>query len=427
MGQGGFLVINNSTSLRLNRGHIHSYQMNSWDSSFPATIEPNSSTGKLYVEFEEGVFKKLSDCGGEVVYAIGDTGEVLNVSVNASNNERCLWGALGGPSTHDLSTDPANSKLGWVHDGSVTLTLRTGKSVTPTDWMKLIDDNTSIARLSIPGTHDSGAMCEPFPGTAKTQDKTLAEQLQLGVRYFDIRCSVSSEGTSLLVFHGDGSYAIYQHLNFDDVLNCFNNFLGAHPSEFLLMRLKNEEGDRHDTFISLFEKYCAGQVDCSTRKSGLFWSNPDATPPTSSRIPTLGEVRGKIVLLQNFNNDANNYTAISRLQYDSTDILLIQDNYEVGSPNSKWVDVSDFLMRKDMDNLNKQSLNRNKLWLNHASGYTKSLVGIPQIPDVANYVNPRLLVYFNSANNQPHGIIAMDFVSEDLSRNIYMKNTWANN
>jgi len=97
--------------------------MNSWDGSFPATILPYTTTGGMYVEFEEGVFKTLSDCAGEAIYAIGDTGENLNISVSASHNERCLWGGLGAHSTYGLYTDPANAKLGWEHDGVVDLTL----------------------------------------------------------------------------------------------------------------------------------------------------------------------------------------------------------------------------------------------------------------------------------------------------------------
>src|SRR5207302_8528829 len=59
---------------------------------------------------------------------------------------------------------------------------------TGASWMGAISGGTSIAGLSIPGTHDTGARFEPTPGTTKCQDLTVADQLSAGIRYFDIRC-----------------------------------------------------------------------------------------------------------------------------------------------------------------------------------------------------------------------------------------------
>ena len=51
------------------------------------------------------------------------------------------------------------------------------------NWMSSINGNTSLSLLSIPGTHDSGAMHEPFYSVAKCQNLNLKEQLEIGVRY----------------------------------------------------------------------------------------------------------------------------------------------------------------------------------------------------------------------------------------------------
>ena len=51
------------------------------------------------------------------------------------------------------------------------------------DWMKLLSDTLPVCKLSIPGTHDSGAI---YGGCMlKTQDAGIFSQLELGIRAFD--------------------------------------------------------------------------------------------------------------------------------------------------------------------------------------------------------------------------------------------------
>ena len=54
-------------------------------------------------------------------------------------------------------------------------------------WMKDVDDNTLITTMSIPGTHDSGATHSIFDVAGKCQDTTIKQQLELGVRFLDLR------------------------------------------------------------------------------------------------------------------------------------------------------------------------------------------------------------------------------------------------
>ena len=55
-------------------------------------------------------------------------------------------------------------------------------------WMVKLPDSISLASLNIPGTHNSGALHEPFPRTAKCQQLSIIDQLKIGVRFLDIRC-----------------------------------------------------------------------------------------------------------------------------------------------------------------------------------------------------------------------------------------------
>lgn len=52
-------------------------------------------------------------------------------------------------------------------------------------WMSMIEDDTLLTELVIPGSHDSGT--KGMNLFAETQDKTYLEQLERGFRYFDTR------------------------------------------------------------------------------------------------------------------------------------------------------------------------------------------------------------------------------------------------
>lgn len=59
-------------------------------------------------------------------------------------------------------------------------------------WMKNISDSAYISTSTLPGTHDSHATRDKVspPAEAKwgtTQDEAIWRQLQIGVRYLDLR------------------------------------------------------------------------------------------------------------------------------------------------------------------------------------------------------------------------------------------------
>ena len=66
------------------------------------------------------------------------------------------------------------------------------------NWMSRIDDSKKLILMNIPGTHDSAAYCMNRISfkCAKTQDLTIKEQLEIGIRDFDIRIFQAHEDTS---------------------------------------------------------------------------------------------------------------------------------------------------------------------------------------------------------------------------------------
>lgn len=116
------------------------------------------------------------------------------------------------------------------------------------DWMGALPAATPLTRLTIPGTHDSGAL---YGGLyVACQNITIADQLNAGIRFLDVRCRLT--GGSFAIHHA----AFYQNLMFGDVLAACWNFLAAHPGETVLMRVKQEySGESDAAFRAVFDDY----------------------------------------------------------------------------------------------------------------------------------------------------------------------------
>ncbi|KAB1229158.1 phosphatidylinositol-specific phospholipase C [Chryseobacterium viscerum] len=272
-------------------------------------------------------------------------------------------------------------------------------------WMSGLQDNISISKISIPGTHDSGARVDApvVSGTAKTQDLSIAEQLNAGVRFLDIRCRHIDN--SFAIHHG----AIYQNLNFDDVLNACYAFLNSHPSETIIMSVK-EEYDASNTTRSFEQTF-----DSYVQKNSSKWD-------LGANIPTLGAVRGKIKLLRRFSSGSTKGINASPWADNTTfDInnsgvqLKVQDYYKVTNNDDKWNGISSLLNEAKNDS-------NGKLFVNFTSGYKPGIFGIPSIPTVSNNINPKLKTFFQTNTHGSYGVMPIDFVNAELSELIVKTN-----
>ena len=100
---------------------------------------------------------------------------------------------------------------------------------------------TRLIDLAIVGTHDAAAY-NASP-RLRCQDLTLEEQLEVGVRAFDLRLVDRYDGSGRLdLYHGKESLG----LEFtEDVLPLFTQFLTAHPDEFVILSLRKEDDEHH--------------------------------------------------------------------------------------------------------------------------------------------------------------------------------------
>lgn len=153
-------------------------------------------------------------------------------------------------------------------------------------WMKELNPETPILRYNIPGTHDCVTKYVQFSHISRCQNLDIYGQLCLGVRALDIR--VQSDGDRLKMVHGiakafNTPNKFGAQMDMADVLrHCFR-FLDENPSEAIIFQFKNDGGENEKCFDNLFYTYIKGN------ESGWFLEN---------RVPTLGESRGKIVLIR---------------------------------------------------------------------------------------------------------------------------------
>ncbi|WP_185654148.1 phosphatidylinositol-specific phospholipase C [Elizabethkingia meningoseptica] len=273
------------------------------------------------------------------------------------------------------------------------------------NWMSGLQDQISLAKISVPGTHDSGATIEipSNSGTAKTQNLSISEQLNIGVRFLDIRCRHIDN--AFTIHHGP----IYQKINFDDVLNACYAFLESHPAETIIMSVKEEHTPSNvsRSFEKTFDSY--------VQKNPSKWD-------LGNTIPTLGEVRGKIKLLRRFPADdkpkgieATSWSDNTTFEINTPARIKIQDNYKVDNNDTKWTQIQTILNEA-------KATTDDKLFINFTSGYKPLIFGIPSIPTVSNAINPKVKTFFQSNPKGTYGILAIDFVSKDLTEPIVNTN-----
>lgn len=197
------------------------------------------------------------------------------------------------------------------------------------DWMASLPAELPLSQLSLPGTHDTGAY-NFGRETTETQGMDVSEQLTAGIRVWDMRLGnshlnvgVDCMGDDLWTFHGISCQ--FEKFS-DDILPAAQSFLQAHPGESILMRVKHENGDGTD-----FATRVEAEMDAFP---GLFYDGGESNP-------TLGDVRGQIVLLRNYSGSSRG------IDWTSLDI---QDNYSMGDNwdlADKWDDVKAQLIAAD--------------------------------------------------------------------------------
>ena len=243
------------------------------DNNFnPRTIGPLSGSIQpevLNSDTRSAIFNvTIAFQNGDAVTFTTDQKEAWNLSA---------WEArkltLGGPQADSYVA----SKVTLTNE---TLAISVSALRDPASWMAVVPDSMLLSQLTIPGTHDSASLFENATslGFAKTQDINLAQQLNLGVRFFDIRLN-----KDLDVYHGP----VFQHLTFSQVITTCANFLRTNPTETILMLINASDPKSNNKNPDAFARAVGNAMN------GGLWA-------LGTRVPTLGSVRGKIQLLRRY-------------------------------------------------------------------------------------------------------------------------------
>ena len=281
------------------------------------------------------------------------------------------------------------------------------------DWMAKLDDGRPISEIILPGTHDAATKNVQLAFFSKCQGLTIGEQLNAGFRYLDIR--LGADGERLKLMHGfttcttsgaPWAGALYLDAVLDD---CYA-FLTAHPTETVVFAVKQEHGDEPVAdFQRLLAAYCE--------------ANPKAWLLTD-HIPTLGEARGKLVLMRRFEDEANlGETSGIPLLWDNQSghddvgknivsrdngfyTLWVQDRYEYDAAD-KW---TAFTAGLDSGKTGVDAISIHFLSTKGTAAY-----GHPY--KFAKTLNPMLL-----QTDALSGWIVADFADAAIARHIYRNN-----
>ncbi len=288
-------------------------------------------------------------------------------------------------------------------------------------WMKGIGDDKLLSEIAIPGTHDSATQFVHIPYLAQCQSFSLADQLNAGYRYLDIRLKGDMGDRSLTFHHGPASCTkeagiLASSLDLNDGLQACYQFLKDHPSETIVFVVKQENSKLAPSdFQDILSEYIS--------------QNPDAWY-LDTKVPTMGDARGKIVLMQRHKLDKHYRTQGVTLLWEDqrqtepiagepayavykapgTPNLTVQDAFQYGV-DDKWKAFTESSQAMSED------LAFDMVKLNFLSCKGSTPVGHPF--SFASKLNVKALsedVKFN------HTWTIVDFATSELAAKIYSSN-----
>jgi|LAHS01.1.fsa_nt_gb 1-phosphatidylinositol phosphodiesterase len=273
------------------------------------------------------------------------------------------------------------------------------------EWMSSLPDDRSLTRLSIPGSHDCGARYSAGDLSGKCQDSSISEQLNFGVRFFDVR--LYNYNDSLLVCHS----FIDENLSLASFVISVRAFLLSHPNEGVLASIKHESHDQGASkdFEALLQEEIA--------KNPALWQTGRDLPAN------LGAIRSKITLISRYENNTIGLDAYGDKGWQSDfgtkttftlNHLRVQDYYKLSENSAKWSAITSLLSEAEQDT------SGSLLYLNFFSGYLTSGFPPTYSMSTAKYINPKVLN--NELPSAHYGVLICDFVTPALCQILWGSN-----
>ena len=265
------------------------------------------------------------------------------------------------------------------------------------DWMAALDDGASLRSLTIPGTHDSGALHSIADVSGKCQTLSIGEQLKIGVRFLDIRLQLVDN--EFKVVHS----FVDQMTDFEDVLNDMTEFIRNNESEFLIVSIKEDASPKRS------------DQDFAAALEALLLSYSEVRG--EGALPeTVGAARGGIHIIARYRDAAIGLPCYAGWEDDaafSLGDIYVQDNYRDLDSEDKINSINEAF--------NYALNNSDKLVINFTSCYYDSGFPPTYAGTAGRDINPWLLESLQGGSGRV-GIIVADFITDDLAKAIYGRN-----
>lgn len=323
---------------------------------------------------------------GGVTVTVEDTdGNFYTKSTSTDIGNASTTGTVKDSDGKDLAGAAAKPYYKKVNFGAAA-TARKG------NWMSTIPGNTWLHGLSIPGTHDA-ATYNTSTSSAQCQSKNFNEQLEAGVRAFDIRVpyiglSNAPTTATVSIYHG----IVNTKVLFKDAMDYLVSYVKKNPTETIIV-VVNKENSKPKSLITIGNKSkdysqddngCAWQKsirdyvdgtykDASTVDASITGSRAGYFITDISQPLRLSSCRGKILFLtRNYYGTSQSatspvYGGVIRNWEDNTIFdatiyktnaasvcgIHIQDNYSQSNYNTKQNNIKECLEKSAADFTNK--------------------------------------------------------------------------
>lgn len=359
------------------------------------------------------------------VHATGETTYTTTIGGNTDSSDKTI----------EFATSSKGSlTLGWYP------TTQNGNN-----WITPLDDDIYVSQLSIPGTHDAATKDAGYVITAgRCQDLTIEEQLQMGIRAFDLRPTTTGTRFSNATSDGNRNLPIYHGVtscktDMEKVFNIFNSYLDKNPGEFIIVICRWENEGAYGYPISTSFSMDMFNT-CMTNFLNKVTYYPTNRKTAFEADLTVGKARNKIIIIMrpNQGTSPDGYYANTALEgttfitgwpaggndvrrgvyfkseYEgnATGYAIVQDYF---NPKSTTEKIS--LVKEELD-LSAQSHTNseytNTWFINHCSGYIGNAASYEAYSNNAAVTNPAIYEYLTGDKKQvgSTGIMMLDFVGK---------------
>ena len=304
-------------------------------------------------------------------------------------------------------------------------------------WMSCIPQNVFYTMLSVPGSHDA-ATSSATP-VAKTQNMTIAEQLELGVRALDLRPSATD---NLEIKHSSFGTGV----TLAQAIDKMKTYLEKNPTEFIYATI-HLEGDANDTQKKTWSNNVYALVKAAV--DGGY-----ALEALSKGVRRWKDYMGKIIFIyrDDLTGDNKIYNAAKVAWNDNiartvkvrdtkgieiNDFLIsYQDIYESSDKEDNNSGISGYFIQKGGVKSDDAKVSMVKKYIDDATGSNDqrlifnfaSYAGakLSSISGHAKAIMPSVNSYIVSKNNRL-GVILADFVDATYGGYNFTAITTANN